>query len=66
MDKILSISNLAKYFKDNKILYDISLDVFKGDVISVIGPSGSGKSTFLRCINGLDEATKGKIMFQII
>ncbi len=63
MDKILSISNLAKYFKDNKILCDISLDVFKGDVISVIGPSGSGKSTFLRCINGLDEATKGKIMF---
>ena len=63
MDKILSISNLAKNFKDNKILCDISLDVFKGDVISVIGPSGSGKSTFLRCINGLDEATKGKIMF---
>lgn len=63
MDKILSISNLAKYFKDNKILCDISLDVYKGDVISVIGPSGSGKSTFLRCINGLDEATKGKIMF---
>lgn len=63
MEKILSISNLAKYFKDNKILCDISLDVFKGDVISVIGPSGSGKSTFLRCINGLDEATKGKIMF---
>lgn len=63
MDKILSISNLAKYFKDNKILCDISLEVFKGDVISVIGPSGSGKSTFLRCINGLDEATKGKIMF---
>ena len=63
MEKILSISNLAKYFKDNKILCDISLDVFKGDVISVIGPSGSGKSTFLRCINELDEATKGKIMF---
>lgn len=63
MDKILSISNLAKYFKDNKILCDISHDVFKGDVISVIGPSGSGKSTFLRCINELDEATKGKIMF---
>lgn len=63
MEKILSISNLAKYFKDNKILCDISLDVFKGDVISVIGPSGSSKSTFLRCINGLDEATKGKIMF---
>lgn len=63
MEKILSISNLAKYFKDNKILRDISLDVYKGDVISVIGPSGSGKSTFLRCINELDEATKGKIMF---
>ena len=50
-EKIISIRNLAKHFEDTKVLRDINLDVYKGDVISIIGPSGSGKSTFLRCIN---------------
>ena len=52
-EKIISIRNLAKHFEDTKVLRDINLDVYKGDVISIIGPSGSGKSTFLRCINYL-------------
>lgn len=62
-EKIISIRNLAKHFEDTKVLRDINLDVYKGDVISIIGPSGSGKSTFLRCINQLEEATKGQIYF---
>ncbi len=63
MEKILSIENLAKHFGNNKVLKDINLDVYKGDVVAIIGPSGSGKSTFLRCIIGLDNPTKGKIYF---
>ena len=51
MATLLKIENLAKFFGHNKVLKDISLDVEKGDVISIIGPSGSGKSTFLRCLN---------------
>ena len=63
MEPILKIENLAKHFGDTKVLRDINLDVYKGDVIAIIGQSGSGKSTFLRCINCLEEATKGKIYF---
>lgn len=61
---ILSIKNIAKFFDANKILKDISLDVYKGDVIAIIGPSGSGKSTFLRCINLLEEPTRGSLIYK--
>lgn len=62
-DIVLKVSNLAKYFGDNKVLKDINLEVNKGDVVAVIGSSGSGKSTFLRCINLLEEPTKGTMSF---
>ena len=60
---VLKVDNLAKYFGENKVLKDINLEVNKGDVIAVIGSSGSGKSTFLRCINLLEEPTKGTMTF---
>ena len=47
-----------------KLLEDISLDINKGDVVCLIGPSGSGKSTFLRCLNRLEEASSGEILFE--
>ena len=40
------------------------MDIYKGDVVFVVGPSGSGKSTFLRCLNRLEEPTKGHIYFE--
>jgi polar amino acid transport system ATP-binding protein len=46
-----------------KILHDVSFDVEKGQVVSIIGPSGAGKSTTLRCINELEDATEGRIYF---
>lgn len=60
---ILKISNLAKFFGTTKVLKDISLDVKESDVIAIIGPSGSGKSTFLRCLNLLEEPTRGSLSF---
>lgn len=62
-NSVISIKNLKKSFNDNEVLKDISLEINKGDVIAIIGPSGSGKSTFLRCINRLEEATGGQIIF---
>ena len=53
----------AKFFGTTQVLKDISLEVNKGDVISIIGPSGSGKSTFLRCLNLLEEPTRGKLTY---
>ena len=60
----LEIRNLGKSFGDHEVLKDISLDVHKGEVISIIGPSGCGKSTFLRSINLLEVPTSGTIVFE--
>ena len=63
-DVILEVKNLAKFFDATKVLKDINLTVNKGDVIAIIGPSGSGKSTFLRCLNLLEEPTRGVLTFE--
>lgn len=64
METVLEVKNLAKFFGKTKVLRDISLTVNKGDVIAIIGPSGSGKSTFLRCLNLLEEPTRGELIFE--
>lgn len=64
MEPIISIQHISKNFDDQEVLKDISLDVYKGDVICVIGPSGSGKSTFIRCINRLSAPTTGAIYYK--
>ena len=60
---LLEIRNLKKSFDDNVVLKDISLNVDKGEVLSIIGPSGSGKSTLLRCITHLETPDSGEIKF---
>lgn len=60
---LLEVKNLKKSFGDNVVLKDISLNVDKGEVLSIIGPSGSGKSTLLRCITKLDHEDSGEINF---
>ncbi len=55
--------NLHKAYGENQVLTGIDLEIQKGEVISVIGPSGTGKSTLLRCINYLEKADKGVIIF---
>ena len=58
----VKVDNLKKSFGDLEVLKDISVEVYKGEVVCVIGPSGSGTSTFLRCLNRLEKATEGKIV----
>ena len=58
----VSVKNLKKNFGSLEVLKDISTDVYKGEVLCIIGPSGSGKSTFLRCLNRLEEASGGTII----
>ena len=62
-EPIIAIKNLKKSFGDHAVLKDISMNVQKGEVLTIIGPSGSGKSTFLRCINNLEEPTGGEIIY---
>jgi ABC-type polar amino acid transport system ATPase subunit len=58
---IIKLTNLHKSFNDLEVLTGIDLEVHQREVICVIGRSGSGKSTMLRCINFLEEPTKGLI-----
>jgi polar amino acid transport system ATP-binding protein len=61
---LISVDNLTKHFEDLYALNGVSIDIYKGDVVFVVGPSGSGKSTFLRCLNRLEEPTGGTILFE--
>ncbi len=63
-DPIIRVEDLHKSFGNLEVLKGLSLEVNKGDVVCIIGASGSGKSTFLRCINFLEEPTKGKIYIE--
>ena len=58
---MIKVENLHKSFGKNEVLKGISTEIKEKEVIAVIGPSGSGKSTFLRCMNLLEEPTKGII-----
>ena len=64
MQKLIEIKNLSKYFGDHKVLDDISTNIYKGDVLCLVGPSGGGKSTFLRSLNMLEIPTSGSIIFE--
>ena len=62
-DTLIRIEHLRKKYPNAVPLRDVSAEIRRGDVISVIGPSGTGKSTLLRCLNRLDEPTSGRIFF---
>ena len=58
----LGILHLQKSYGSLNVLRDITTEVHRGEVISIIGPSGTGKSTFLRCLNLLEQPTSGSIV----
>ena len=60
---MLEAKNIEKNFGKLKVLKDISLTVENGERVVIIGPSGSGKSTFLRCLNLLEQPTKGEVIY---
>lgn len=60
---MLEIKNLHKSFGSLEVLKGVSLEVEKGDVVAILGPSGSGKTTFLRCVNFLETADQGEMIF---
>ena len=61
MDAAIRVEALTKRFGRLDVLRGIDGTIGDGEVVCVIGPSGSGKSTFLRCLNGLEEASSGSV-----
>ncbi|MCI9533369.1 MAG: amino acid ABC transporter ATP-binding protein [Lachnospiraceae bacterium] len=64
-DSLIQVTDLKKHYHMGAIraLDGVTVDIYRGDVMVVIGPSGSGKSTFLRSLNLLEEPTGGAIVF---
>ena len=61
---MIDVEHLTKAFGNHVVLDDITEHIDQGEKVVIIGPSGSGKSTFLRCLNLLENPTKGKIIFE--
>lgn len=67
-NKIIELSHISKSFylaggTEVPVLHDISLSVYEGEMVAILGPSGSGKSTLMNIIGGLDIATEGTYHF---
>ena len=60
---MLELHNVKKSFGALEVLKGIDLSVNQGDVVAILGPSGSGKTTLLRCINFLERASSGEMIF---
>ncbi len=60
---ILDIDNIHTFYGETHVLYDVSLQVGRGEVVSLLGPNGAGKTTTLRSILGLTPARSGTIIF---
>ncbi|MDO4565381.1 MAG: methionine ABC transporter ATP-binding protein [Clostridia bacterium] len=62
MNEIIHIEHLKKSFGELTVLSDVNLSIFEGEIFGVIGLSGAGKSTLVRCINGLEKPSGGRVL----
>ena len=60
---LLTVDAISTYYGEKRVLYDLSLDVLPGEVVSLLGPSGAGKTTTLRSILGLTRPRQGEVTF---
>ena len=63
MEMMLQTQNLCKYFKKQKAVNNVSLNIEKGQIYGLLGPNGAGKSTTLKMLTGMMKPTAGKIYF---
>ena len=58
---IVKLENVSKSFGKSNVIDDVSLDIYEGEFITLLGSSGCGKTTILRMISGLESVTSGKV-----
>jgi tungstate transport system ATP-binding protein len=63
LQELFRIENLSKSFGNKKVLQNITLKIFRGEIFAFMGPSGVGKTTMLRILNLLEMPTSGKLIF---
>ena len=63
MKKIVELKNISKSFDGEKVLDNISLDIYDNEFLTLLGPSGCGKTTTLRLIGGFDTPDEGDVVF---
>ena len=66
MEKLLDVEDISFRYDDESpfIFEDISFNIDKGDVLSILGPNGTGKTTLLKCLNGINKPDKGEILIK--
>jgi branched-chain amino acid transport system ATP-binding protein len=60
----LEVKNIDVFYGDVQVIFDLSLEVIEGEVVSIIGGNGAGKSTLLKTISGLMNPARGEILFE--
>ena len=63
MSLILEVKDLDVFYDDAPALTGVSLDVAKGEIVTIVGSNGAGKSTLIRAIAGIERARAGRISF---
>lgn len=62
MEKIVELKNAFKSYNKTKVLKDIDLELYEGEIISILGDNGAGKSTLIKCLSGLESFDKGNFL----
>lgn len=59
---MIVLEHIKKQYGENTVLNDISLEIGKGEIVSILGPSGGGKTTLLNVLLGITDITSGRIL----
>lgn len=60
---LIELKNVFKVFDETTVLYDVNLQIFENEFVTLLGPSGCGKTTTLRIIGGFEKPTSGQVLF---
>jgi NitT/TauT family transport system ATP-binding protein len=63
-DSVLKIKKLSHWFGSNRVIFDVNLDIKRGQIVAMVGPSGCGKSTLLRAIVGTHPPKQGEVVIR--